>query len=404
MNIILRNLKLAEHSLRAFIKWVVASLIIGAIGAGIGGIFHLLLDVVTEVRTENPHIIFFLPLSGVVIAAIYHFHKKSGNLDTNRVIEAINTEDRVPRSLTPVIFVSTVITHLFGGSAGREGAAIQLGGSIGYNIGKGLRMDKEDLHTAVMAGVAAVFTALFGTPIAAAVFSVEVAAIGKMQYKAIVPCSVAALSAYAISNFMGTKPVSFPIDFGSIGTDVYVRSALLAILCALLGILFCVSMQKIGRLLTVAFKNVFVKAFIGGAIIVVLTLVLNTQDYNGAGMHVIEKAMQGEASWYAFILKIVFTAITLGAGFKGGEIVPAFFVGSTFGCSIAPLLGLNPVLGSAIGFIALFCSAVNCPLASLFLSVEVFGADAIGIFMLVCAISFMMSGNYSLYRSQRVDL
>ena len=183
----------------------------------------------------------------------------------------------------------------------------------------------------------------------------------------------------------------------------YLLAGVLALLCGVIGILFCTSMQKIKRLCTIAFKNVFVRAFAGGIIIILLTLLLRTSDYNGAGMHVIEKALQGDADWYAFLLKILFTAITLGCGFKGGEIVPAFFVGSTFGCVIGELIGLNPAVGAAIGFIALFCSSVNCPLASLLLAIEVFGGQGIGVFLIVCAISFTMSGNYSLYRSQRVE-
>ena len=255
-----------------------------------------------------------------------------------------------------------------------------------------------------MAGMAAVFTALFGTPVTAAVFAIEVATVGKMNYKALIPCAVSSLTAYGIALCMGIHPVKFAVDFGTVDIKTYILAGILALLCAVLGIVFCTGMQKIKRLLTVAFKNVWLRAFAGGVLVVVLTLLLRTNDYNGAGMHIIEKAMQGDADWYAFILKIIFTAITLGAGFKGGEIVPAFFVGSTFGCVMGGILGLNPAVGAAIGFIALFCSAVNCPAASVFLAIEVFGGQGIGLFLLVCAISFTMSGNYSLYRSQRVEL
>lgn len=398
------NCKHAGLSLLNFIKWILAAALVGSIGSGIGGGFHILLDCVTEVREEHSWIIFLLPVAGVLIALMYYLCRKKGNLDTNRVIEAVYTQDKVPLVLAPLIFVSTTLTHLFGGSAGREGAALQLGGSIGYNLGRLLRLNEDDLHTIVMAGMAAVFTALFGTPVTAAVFAIEVSVVGKMNFKAIVPCAVASLTAYAIALMMGIHPVSFMVDFGTLGVSEYVRAGVLALLCAVMGILFCIGMQKIKRLFAVAFRNPFVRAFAGGVIIVVLTLLIRTRDYNGAGMHIIEKAMQGNAVWYACIIKIVFTAITLGSGFKGGEIVPAFFVGSTFGCVAGGLLGLDPAIGAAIGFVALFCSAVNCPIASLFLGVEVFGGQGIGVFLLVCAISFMMSGNYSLYRSQRVEL
>ncbi len=403
MDIIKINCKLAGVSLLNFIKWILAAALVGCVGAGVGGGFHILLDYVTELRESNPNVIFLLPVIGVIIAAMYYAFRKNGNLDTNRVIEAVYTEDKVPLILTPLIFISTALTHLFGGSAGREGAALQLGGSIGYNIGKCLRLNSEDLHTMVMAGMAAVFTALFGTPLTAAVFAIEVATVGKMNYRALVPCAVSSLTAYGIALCMGITPVRFAVGFGSVDALVYIKAGVLALLCALVGILFCVSMQKIKRFLTVAFKNVWLRAFAGGFAVVLLTLLLRTGDYNGAGMHIIEKALQGDALWYAFLLKILFTAITLGAGFKGGEIVPAFFVGSTFGCVVGGLIGLNPAVGAAIGFVALFCSAVNCPLASVFLAIEVFGGQGIGLFLLVCAISFMMSGNYSLYRSQRVD-
>ncbi len=403
MNTITKNCKTAFSHTITFLKWLLAAVLVGGIGAVIGGSFHILLDYVTELRESNPDVIFLLPVIGVIIAAMYHAFRKNGNLDTNRVIEAVYTEDKVPLVLAPLIFISTALTHLFGGSAGREGAALQLGGSIGYNVGRCLRLNSEDLHIIVMAGMAAVFTALFGTPITATVFAIEVATVGKMYYRALVPCAVASLTAYGIALCMGISPVRFAVNFGSVDAKTYVLSGVLALLCAVVGILFCTGMKKIKRLLTVAFKNVWLRAFAGGFTVVLLTILLRTNDYNGAGMHVIEKAMQGDAVWYAFIIKILFTGITLGAGFKGGEIVPAFFVGSTFGCVVGSLLGLNPAVGAAIGFVALFCSSVNCPLASLFLAIEVFGGQGLGVFLLVCAISFAMSGNYSLYRSQRVE-
>ncbi len=386
-----------------FTKWVFAALIIGLVGGAIGGFFHITLDLASELREENPWIIFLLPVAGLVIALLYSFCRKKGNLDTNRIIEAINTEDKVPVVFVPLIFVSTALTHLCGGSAGREGAALQLGGSIGYNLGKLARFNEDDLHTTVMAGMAAVFTALFGTPLTAAVFAIEVSTVGKMRYNAIVPCAVSSITSYLIAGQLGVNAVRFDVNFGHIDVKTYILAGILALLCAVLGILFCTSMQKIKRLAATVFENNLLRAGAGGVIIVLLTLLVRTGDYNGAGMHVIEKALNGEAVWYACLLKILFTAITLGCGFKGGEIVPAFFVGSTFGCVVGGLLGISPAVGAAIGFVALFCSSVNCPLASLLLGIEVFGGQGTGVFLIVCAISFAMSGRFGLYRSQRVD-
>ena len=192
------------------------------------------------------------------------------------------------------------------------------------------------------------------------------------------------------------------MNFGTVDVKTYILAGVLALLCAVVGILFCTSMKSVKRICTRAFKNVYVRAFAGGVIIIVLTFLLRTNDYNGAGMHVIEKALSGEAVWYAFILKILFTAITLGCGFKGGEIVPAFFVGSTFGCVVGGLIGLDPGFGAAIGFVALFCGVVNCPFASIMLALEVFGSNSIVIFAMVCGVSYMMSGYYGLYSSQKI--
>jgi len=178
--------------------------------------------------------------------------------------------------------------------------------------------------------------------------------------------------------------------------------AVLAILCALVSILFCRVTEKSDDVMEKLFPNAYVRAAAGGLAIILLTVLLDTYDYNGAGMHVIERAMSGEARFYDFALKLVFTAITLGAGFKGGEIIPAFFVGSTFGCAVSGLLGISPSFGAAIGFVSLFCGVVNCPVAALVLSVEVFGTEGLLLFAICCGVSYMMSGYCGLYRSQQI--
>ena len=177
---------------------------------------------------------------------------------------------------------------------------------------------------------------------------------------------------------------------------------IIAVLCAVISITFCSSIKYSEKYMKKAFPNRYVRAVAGGVIIIILTLLVGSYDYNGAGMFVVERAMHGIARPEAFLLKILFTAITIGAGFKGGEIVPSFFIGSTFGCVVAKLIGLDPAFGAALGFIALFCGVVNCPIASLILSVEVFGADAFPVFAIVCAVSYMMSGRYGLYNSQKI--
>ena len=403
MTILKLTLKSSFEYLKTLLKWLVISAVVGFLGGVFGSVFHESIDIATHYRMAHPYIIYFLPVGGVLIALLYYAFKSKGKIDTNRVIESARDDERVPLIMAPLIFISTTITHLLGGSAGREGAALQLGGSIGYNVGRVLKLDKKDLHIIVMTGMSSVFSALFGTPLTAAFFAIEVISIGIIHYAALVPCVISSVVAYEIALFFGIKPVFFGgIMFSSISAMSVLQVTALAALCALVSILFCSAIKYCEHYAEKFIKNRFLRAALGGAIIVGLTLLFRTYDYNGAGMEVITNAMGGSARYEAFLLKIIFTAITISAGFKGGEIVPSFFIGSTFGCVMAPLLGLDAGFGAAIGFVALFCGVVNCPIASLMLSLEVFGGQGILLFAISCAVSFMMSGNFGLYKSQKI--
>ncbi|MEE0943928.1 MAG: chloride channel protein [Clostridia bacterium] len=398
----MQYIKLSFDYLKALAKWIVLSLIVGLVGGAIGSIFHICVDYATELRKENNWLIFLLPVGGAIITALYSSFKYKGRLDTNRVLEAATQEEKVPLVMVPLIFVSTVITHLLGGSAGREGAALQLGGSLGYNIGKAFRLNKNDVHTLVMSGMSAVFSALFGTPVTAAIFAIEVLRVGEMHYGALVPCVVSAMTAFYTSGSFGISPVRF----GDISLSVNNPATLglilfLSIMCAIVSILFCLSIKYCEHYSEKLIKNNYIRAFCGGVIILLLTLLLGTTDYNGAGMDIISNAMSGNARFEAFILKILFTSITIAAGFRGGEIVPSFFIGSTFGCIAGNIIGIDAGFAAAVGFIAVFCGVVNCPVASLILALEVFGSENILVFALVCAISYMMSGYFGLYKSQK---
>lgn len=388
---------------KALIKWVFFAYLVGVIGGAVGSLFHKCIDFVTHLRYENTWIILFLPVGGIIISGMYQFFKKKGRVDTNRVLESISGEEKVPFIMAPLIFISAGITHLLGGSAGREGAALQLGGSIGYKIGKLFKFKTNDMHIIVMAGMSAVFAALFGTPVAAAVFAVEVACVGVFHHTALLACIISAFSGYQVALWFDIAPVKFNIlQFAGYTPEIIVKCIIIAVLCAIISILFCIAIRKTEKLADKFVKNSYLQGFLGGLIVVVLTFLVGTYDYNGAGMDIIESALNGSAKPEAFVLKIIFTAITIAAGFKGGEIVPAFFIGSTFGCLMGNILGIDPGFGAAIGFIALFCGVTNCPLASLILAVEIFGSDWIVIFALICAISYIMSGYTGLYKSQKI--
>ena len=403
MNVIKENLKIICECLKVLIKWLLIATVLGSAGGVLGSLFHMSVDYVTEFRMHNGWVIFLLPIGGIIIAAIYGLFRSKGHIDTNRVLEAVRTDEKVPLVMIPLIFISTVLTHLFGGSAGREGAALQLGGSIGYNFGKLLRLDEKDMHLIVMSGMSSVFAALFGTPLTAAVFSLEVVNVGILHYAGLLPCIVASVVAYKVSILFGVTPVRFDmVEFSPMSVGIMARVIVLALLCALVSVMFCYSIKKCEHFMDKIISSRYLQALAGGALIVVLTVILRTNDYNGAGMDVITRAIGGSANPEAFVLKIIFTSITIAAGFKGGEIVPTFFIGSTFGCVASSLLGLDAGFGAALGFVALFCGVVNCPLASLLLSVEVFGTNGILYFAAVCAVSYMMSGNYGLYKSQKI--
>ena len=218
---------------------------------------------------------------------------------------------------------------------------------------------------------------------------------------AIVPCFISALCAYGMAVYFGLTPVRFTVEIASeFSTVLLMQTVVLAFLCGLVAILFCIALKNSHTKIKKLLPNPFLRAVVGGLIIILLTAIVGNRDYNGAGMGVIQRAMTGEARYEAFLLKILFTVVTISTGFKGGEIVPTFFVGSTFGCVMGAVLGLNPAFGAAIGFVALFCGVVNCPFASILLAVEVFGGQGLMFFAIACGVSFLISGKYSLYSTQ----
>ena len=385
------------------IRWVIFAILSGLIVGGIGTLFYFGMYLVTLTRTKNPWLIFLLPVSGLVIVGCYRLLHDEKDTGTNLVLSAIHSDEELPLRMAPLIFLSTLITHLFGGSAGREGAALQLGGSIGNGLGKLFRFDDKDKHIMIMCGMSAAFSALFGTPMAAAIFSMEVVSVGVMYYAALVPCVISSLVASMVARYFGVSQELFLIEkIPSFRFLPAVKISVLAILCAGVSILFCIMLHSSDHLYKRFFKNAYIRIFVGGCLVIALTLLVGDQTYNGAGMNMIEQYMQGQVPPEAFILKMLFTAVTLGAGFKGGEIVPSFFTGAAFGCLFGNILGFSPSLCTAVGMTAVFCGVTNCPITALLISFELFGYDAMPYFLLAVAFSYMLSGYYGLYSSQKI--
>lgn len=402
--------KIRKHALEAyhqgkdFILDMGVAILTGLLCGVVGSVFHHAVDWATEIRVEHGWLLYLLPAAGLLIAALYHFTHTNG-IGTNNILKSIREGEHIPLWLVPVIFVSTTITHLFGGSAGREGAALQIGGGIGFKLGKLLKLDDGDHRMATLCGMSAVFAALFATPLTATVFVLEVVAVGMIQYSAFVPCLVSSMSAFGISKLFGLHTSHYAPVVQSLDVMLSVKVVIFAIIVALMSIVLCEVLHNTEHAAAKLFKNRFVRAAVGGVAIIALTLMLGTRDYNGAGGDIITLALGGTLnSRWAFLWKLIFTAVTIGFGFKGGEIVPTFFIGATFGCLIGPLLGIPAPLAAALGLVGMFCGVVNCPLASIILSIELFGAGAMPYFALVCGIAYMLSGQFGLYTGSQMIL
>lgn len=384
----------------ALLKWVLLGGVIGAAGGLVGALFHLGVDRATALRGAHPWVLYLLPLAGLAIVGLYKLCRLEGK-GTNAVIDSVHFGAEVPILLVPVIFVSTVLTHLCGGSAGREGAALQIGGGLGYEAGKLLRLGKKDLPLATLCGMSGLFSALFGTPLTATVFALEVISVGVLYYAGLVPCVTAALTAYGVASLMGVSPTRFVVSMPKLAPLTLLQVVGLAVLCAVVSILLCKGLHWTEHLLARLCKSPWLRVLVGTALLIGLSLVTNG-DYNGAGMEVIVRALRGQADGWAWLWKIVFTALTIGCGLKGGEVVPSFFVGATFGCFMGGLLGLPAGFGAAIGLVAVFCGVVNCPVASVLLSIELFGSAGVVYFAVACALSYLLSGYCGLYSSQTI--
>ena len=390
--------------LKVFARRTALSVLIGLLCGGLGGLFHYVVDLSSGMFHAHGWLLYLLPLAGMAIVWLYHragiFQDKGANL----VLASLRTGETVPARVAPLIFAGTVLTQLCGGSAGREGAALQIGAGTATCFNRVFHLEGKSANRMTMCGMSALFAAVFGTPITAALFSMEVSAVGVLHYAALYPCLVSSITAWEVSRYMGTAGVTMPaIPLPSPDVGTLFRVLALTLACAVVSILFLEVMHLAWRLYRRFFDGKpYRRAAVGGLLVAAATVLLGTRDYNGAGMEVAVAAVGGQAASWAFLLKILLTALTIGAGYKGGEIVPAFFIGATFGCVAGPWLGLDPGLAAAIGLIALFCSVVNCPVASMLLSVELFGGTRLWMFAVVCGVSYLMSGYSTLYSEQKI--
>lgn len=391
-------------SLWFLLKWMFVSVCVGLVVGSISSLFGHTLIFANQIRAENPWVIYLLPVGGLMIVALYRGCRNTSDKGTNTVVASIQESTDIPFKMAPLIFISTTITQLCGGSAGREGAALQLGGSIAKKMGKLFRLNPDSQRTIVMCGMSAGFSALFGTPLAAAVFSMEVVSVGIMHYSALVPCVVSSLTAHLVAQLFQVPPEVFPV--AAVPAVTALNLLKLLVFGAVVGgvsTVFCLVLHQAEHVYEKYIKNQYLRIALSGCILIGLTLLLGTQEYLGSGMGIIEHIFhEGETHWYTFLLKILFTAVTLGAGFKGGEIVPSFTIGAALGCAAASLMGLPVELVAACGMVGLFCGVTNSPITSLLIAFELFGFAGMPYYLVTIAVSYVVSGYQSLYHKQKI--
>ena len=388
----------------AFLKWLPCSCLTGMIVGLAVAALSMGVDAVTGLRGAHPNIIWLLPPMGPGIVMLYRLCGMEKDRGTNTVLMAVQDAEHLKLRTAPLIFLSAIGTHLAGGSAGRMGASLQIGGSLSAYIGRALRLDEKDRRIVVMSGMSAAFSALFGTPLTAAIFAMEVASVGVMHYAAIVPCLISSCTAVLAARALGLHAVhGYPVyDALELGALPILQTAVLGALCALASILFCAALRLIPRLFQKHLPDPLIRAAAVGALVLALTLLVGDQTYSGSGDAVIRRLLAGETIPEAFVLKILFTALTLGAGLRGGEITPAMLTGCALCTWAGPMLGLPHGFSGALGMAAAFCGVTNCPISAILLSFEFFGGEGLPLYALCCGVSYMLSGYYGLYSEQKI--
>lgn len=392
--------------LETLVLWSFLSVSVGGAIGVIASVFAHAVEWATEFRELHPMMILGLPLGGLAIIFLYKKTGQEKNSGTNLVLTVLRSDhDAMPGRVTPLILISTVITHLFGGSSGREGAALQFGASVGSVIGRQLELNESDKKILILASMSAAFAALFGTPMAAAVFPMEVISVGVMYYAALVPCMFSAYVAEYMSVVMGVRTFKIPYlveavpEFYSINV---LKIILLAGCFAAAGSLFCTLLHKSEHAFKKWFSNQYIRVCAGAAGVIVLTFLLGTHDYLGLSEGLIHASFIEVQGFEHFLLKMVFTCLTLCVGFKGGEIVPSLFVGATLGSALSAIAGMPPDICAACGMVGVFCAVTNSPLSSILMSLELFGVAGMPYYCITIAVSYLLSGYQSLYKEQKI--
>lgn len=373
----------------------------GILGGLVGTAFSYLLSFVTDLRESTPWLILLLPAGGVLTVLMYRYFKMDAHRGINEIIPQLKSGSKIRAVAAPLIFVSTAITHLFGGSAGKEGAALQIGGAGGAAVSDVLRLKDRCRTVFIMSGMCALFASVFGTPLTALFFVLEFRASKRTLPWAVLPCFIASMVAKKCASLSGVAEERINLDFAASFSPILILKILvLAIGIALAGAVMCFAFEKGKEWAKKAILNPLIRTLAFSLLIILLTAAVGDMRYNGSGMHMAISAVEGNSDWYDFLLKILFTSVTIAAGFKGGEIVPTFCVGATFGCFFGGVLGLDVGLAAALGLVGLFCCAANSFVGAVFLGIELFGFSVLPYVALICVPLWLLSSPKGLFENR----
>lgn len=422
-----------EHvTLGVFVfKWLAICVPSGAVVGSAVALFLWSLDRVTETHWANPWLLYLLPVAGLGSGYLYHRFGQTAEAGNNLIMEQIHEPGGgVPTRMAPLVLAGTLITHLFGGSAGREGTAVQMGGSIVATFGRWLKLNEADMRILLTSGIAAGFGAVFGTPLTGAIFAIEVLAIGRMSYRSLIPCLIASIVGDQVNTAWGVGHTQYHVAWTASISDVAVgltldwkltaKVAVAAVCFGLVSVMFSQLTHGISWVFKRSVAVPWLRPAVGGIIVILLTLAMTDRDYLGLGVNAnpatpnavtIQSCfLIGGAAMLSWWWKLLFTAVTVGSGFKGGEVTPLFFIGAALGNVLGNLFGAPVDLMAALGFVAVFAGATNTPLACTIMAVELFGhgngsllnSGFVVYAAIACFLSWFLSGNSSIYRAQRV--
>ncbi|MBS1798824.1 MAG: voltage-gated chloride channel family protein [Acidobacteria bacterium] len=414
VSVLNRQLHLLTHTLR----WILLATLAGILGGTASALLLVSLNWATDTRESHRWIIALLPLAGLAIGLVYFYLGKSVEGGNNLILDEIHTEitrtSRSPRTIparmTPLILLGTVVTHLFGGSAGREGTAIQTGASLADQVTRILRrlriyFPEHDRRALLMAGISAGFGSVFGTPLAGAVFGLEVLTIGSVGYDAILPCFVGAFAGDYTTHLWGVHHTIYTVTATSPLNPASMGSAIVAgVIFGLTALLFARCTHAVSALFKRSIDFAPLRPFVGGVLVALAVFAIHTTKYIGLGIPTIVAAFSEHLPRYDFAAKFAFTSLTLGSGFKGGEVTPLFFIGATLGNALSSVLPLPSSLLAAMGFVAVFAGAANTPIAGGLMALELFGPEAGAFAAIACVVSYLFSGHRGIYHAQKLGL